>query len=209
MALEKAVIINLDTGEQIPVMFNPEEYSLELGNTFAEIGVPGLAKPPVQYIRGTARQLQMELFFDTYEQRRDVRRETQRVVTLLEKVGPLQAPPILLFSWGTLQFKCVLERVSQRFIMFLQDGSPVRARLNITLKEYERITVDIEHGLFVGPPSVRNVIEGDTLDRFAYEYLGDPGAWRAIAELNNIDDPFALIPGTTLVMPSNTANQRG
>jgi hypothetical protein len=208
VALEKATILNLDTGEQIPIMFNPEEYSLDLGNNFAEIGIPGLEKSPIQYVRGNARTLQMELFFDTYEQKKDVRRETQRITSLLEKHAITQAPPILLFSWGSLQFKCVLESMSQRFIMFLQDGTPVRARSNVTFREYERVHVEIQHGLFVSPPSVRNIIEGDTLSKLAYEHLGDPGAWRSIAELNNIDNPLALVPGTPLVIPSSRTKLR-
>jgi nucleoid-associated protein YgaU len=36
----------------------------------------------------------------------------------------------------------------------------------------------------------------------AYEFLGDPGAWRQIAEQNNIDDPRRIPPGTTLLIPS-------
>src|SRR5690349_5582733 len=125
MALEKAVITNTQTGEQIRVMFNPAEYSLDLGNTFAEIGIPGLRTPPIQYVRGNGRSLKMELFFDTCETRGDVRQETRRVTALLESDPILRAPPILLFSWGGLNFRCVLESVGQRFTMFLEDGTPV------------------------------------------------------------------------------------
>jgi hypothetical protein len=62
MALEKAIVTNTQTGEQIPVLFNPAEYSLDLGNTFAEIGIPGLRVPPIQYVRGNSRSLKLELF---------------------------------------------------------------------------------------------------------------------------------------------------
>jgi nucleoid-associated protein YgaU len=208
MTLEKATIINLETSEQIQAMFNPEEYSLDVGNSFAEIGIPGLARPPIQYVRGNLRTLQMELFFDTYEQKRDVRAETRRITALLEKSVVTQAPPILLFTWGTLQFKCVLERVSQRFILFFSNGIPARARLNVTFKEFEQIEIEVQRGLFVGPPTVRNVIEGDTLAKLAYEYLGDPGAWRHIAVANNIDNPLALQPGTALIIPPSKTGPR-
>jgi len=57
IAFEKATITNTQTGERIPVMFNPEEYSLDLANTFAEIGIPGLSAPPIQYVRGNLRHL--------------------------------------------------------------------------------------------------------------------------------------------------------
>jgi hypothetical protein len=62
MGFEKATITNLQTGERISVMFNPEEYSLDLGNSFAEIDIPGLKTPPIQYVRGNIRNLRMELF---------------------------------------------------------------------------------------------------------------------------------------------------
>lgn len=202
MALEKATIINLDTNEQIPVMFNPEEYSLDMGNTIAEIGIPGLEKSPVQYVRGNIRTLQMELFFDSYEAKQDVRRATRRITRLLDKTPTTQAPPVLLVTWGSLQFVCVLEKVGQRFIMFLDDGTPVRARLNVTFKEFEAVEVQIRSGLFLGPPTVHNLLEGETLSQLAHEFLGDPGAWRRIAEQNDIDDPRRIPPGTSLLIPS-------
>lgn len=123
MGLEKASITNLQTGERISVMFNPEEYSLDLGNTFAEIAIPGLKTSPIQYIRGNSRNLKMELFFDTTDRKKgenDVRIETKKITSLLDKDAKTKAPPVLLFSWGGLNFKCVLESAGQRFTMFLE-----------------------------------------------------------------------------------------
>jgi hypothetical protein len=111
VGLDKATITNLETGERIKVMFNPEEYSLDESNTFAEIGIPGLQVPPIQYVRGNTRRLKMELFFDTYELKSDVRYFTQRITALLLPDPNTKAPPILLFSWGSLNIKCVLENV--------------------------------------------------------------------------------------------------
>jgi hypothetical protein len=201
MALVKAIIMNQDTREAIPVLFNPEEYTLDVGNTIAEIGIPGLQRSPVQYVRGNIRTLRMELFFDTYEQNEDVRVHTRRITSLLEPSPTTLAPPVLLFSWSSLQFQCVLETVSQRFIMFKPSGMPVRARLTVVFKEFARLEVEIEAGFFIGPPTVRNIIEGETLSQLAHEYFGDPGAWREIAEANDIDDPINLKPGRRIVIP--------
>ncbi|GAB61452.1 MAG: LysM peptidoglycan-binding domain-containing protein [Candidatus Jettenia sp.] len=208
MALEKATITNLQTKERIPVMFNPEEYSLDIGNTFAEIGIPGLKTPPIQYIRGNVRNLKMELFLDTYEKKSDVRNETRKITSLFDKDVRTQAPPILLFSWGGLNFQCVLESVGQRFILFLENGTPVRAKLSVTLKEYEPVEIEIQRGLFIGPPTVRNIMEGETLSKIAGEVLGDPGAWREIADLNNIDNPRKPVAGTPLIIPPRKTRVR-
>lgn len=211
MALEKASILNLNTGEDFSVMFNPGEYTLDEGNTFAEIGIPGLRTPPIQYVRGNTRTLNMELFFDTYEKGiyeagTDVRVATRQITSLLDKDPATQAPPILLVSWGGLNFKCVLESAGQRFIMFLPDGTPVRARLTVRFKEYEPVEIEIRKGFFVGPPSLQNITaritgEGDTLSQIAAAVLGDPFAWREIAEANNIDNPRLIPPGTLLIVP--------
>jgi hypothetical protein len=208
VALEKAIIVNTQTGEQIPVMFNPAEYTLDKGNTFAEIGIPGLNAPPIQFVRGNLRTLRMELFFDTYEQRTDVRVFSQKLTGLLDKDPTTQGPPILIFSWGQLNFQCVLDSVSQRFTMFLSDGTPVRVTLSVTFKEYQPIEIEIRRGLFLGAPTIENIVSGDTLSSLAGRVLGDPGAWREIAELNNIDDPRRLPPGLSLILPARKALPR-
>lgn len=194
MALEKATIINTNTNEPIPVLFNPEEYTLDKANNFAEIGIPGLEAPPIQYVRGNLKTLKMDLFFDTYEDKTDVRNFTQQIIGLLEKDPATQAPPILLFSWGQLNFGCVLDSVSQKFTMFLSDGTPVRATLSVIFKEFQSVEIEIQQGLFIAPPTVQNFADGQTLSGLAGDFLGDPGAWREIAELNNIDDPRNIPP---------------
>jgi len=221
--LVKALIIDTTTGTGFPVMYNPEEFKLEQGNTFAEVGIPGTNTPPVQYVRGKARTLTMELFFDTYETGEDVRAYTARIVRLLDKLPQTQAPPILLFSMGRFQFQCVLVDAGQRFTMFLRDGTPVRSSLSVRLQEYVRVDVQIERGIFFGSPTVSAVAntvvatgrsllagspsvhvtrQGDTLSGLAAAFLGDPALWRDIARANNIDDPFNLQPGRPLVIPS-------
>jgi hypothetical protein len=202
MSLEKATIINTNTEESISVMFNPEEYTLDKANNFAEVGIPGLMSPPIQYVRGNLRTLKMDLFFDTYEKTTDVRIHTQKITNLLEKDSSTQAPPILLFTWGNLNFRCVLDSVSQRFTMFLNDGIPVRATLSVTFKEFEPVKIEIRRGLFIGPPTVQDIVEGQTLSGIAGSALGDPGAWREIAKLNNIDNPRQVPTGTQLIIPS-------
>ena len=196
-----ALIIDIRTGDRVPVMFNPEEYTLEQGNEIAEIGVPGLATSPVQYVRGRARSLRMELFYDTYEVGSDVRRHTQRITGLLEPDPRTHAPPVLLFLMGTFSFECILAEANQQVTMVLPDGTPVRARLSVRFQEYVRLEVETRQGFFVGPPTLHQITQRDTLADLAATYLGDPRRWREIAEANGIDDPLRLVPGAALVMP--------
>ena len=200
--LSKAVIQNTITGERISVMYNPEEFKVEQGNSFAEVGIPGLNTPPLQYVRGKARTLSMDLFFDTYEVKEDVRRHSGRLVKLLDKLPQTKAPPVLLFSMGQFNFQCVLSDVSQRYTMFLRDGTPVRAILSVRFQEFVRIDVQLERGLFIGPPTVHNMSKGQLLPGVAAALLGDAERWRDIAKANKIDDPFRIPAGSHLKVPS-------
>ena len=69
MALEKAIITNTVTGEHVPVMFNPEEYTLNRDINYAQTAIPGLSAPILQFVNGNAESLEMELFLDTHEAR--------------------------------------------------------------------------------------------------------------------------------------------
>jgi len=225
--LAKAILIDTTTGVGHPVMYNPEELKLEQGNQFAEVGIPGLNASPLQYVRGKNRVLTMELFFDTYETGEDVRAYTAPIVRLLDTQPQTLAPPVLLFSLGWVQFRCVLTDAGQRFTMFGRDGTPVRSTMSVRLQEYVEISLEIEQGLFLGSPTasalvsaipgvaptvealtasvsgvVHVVLQGDTLSGIAGAYLGDPGRWREIARANSIVDPLSLVTGATLLIPS-------
>jgi LysM repeat protein len=203
MALEKARITIEHTGEQFDVMFNPEEYSLNRDNNFASQAVPGLSSPLLQFVHGNLRTLEMELFFDTYEKRRDVRDETQKVVRLLDIDPDLHAPPIVRIAWASLQFRCVLARAAQKFIVFLEDGRPVRAKVTVTFNEFvdpgrESREVKRQTSTF---SKVHTVVQGETLSGIAARFYEDPKMWRPIAIENGIDDPRSLTTGQSLLIP--------
>ena len=224
--LAKAALIDTSTGACHPVMYNPEEIKLEQGNQFAEVGIPGLGASPLQYVRGRNRVLAMELFFDTYETGEDVRAHTAPIVRLLDKSPQSLAPPVLLFSLGKLQFRCVLTDAGQRFTMFTRDGTPVRSTMSVRLQEYVEVDLEVRQGAFLGSPTlsaaanatvavataavggssvaetvVHVVLAGDTLSGIAAAYLGDAARWREIALANRIVDPFGLVVGAALALP--------
>lgn len=208
MALEKAKIIVEHNREVFTVLFNPEEYTINKDNTFASQTIPGLSSPLLQFVNGNLRTLDMELFFDTYDndlaEKPDVRDDTNRFMKLMAIDPALHAPPVLLFSWASLQFRCVLARASQKFIMFWNDGRPVRARITVTFNEYidlereaketKRETADFT--------KVHRVSEGETVSSIAAKYYENAATWRPIAITNGMADPRALVIGQLLRIPS-------
>ncbi len=203
MPLAKAKILVEATGNQFEVMFNPEEYTINKDNNFASQNVPGLSGPILQFVHGNMRTLEMELFFDTYEAHTDVRDQIANLLDLLKINGDLHAPPIIQISWASLQFRCVLARASQKFILFLPDGRPARARINCTFNEYidpEREAKEVNRQTSTYTKA-HIVIAGETLSGIAAAIYGDPAQWRPIAIVNEVDDPRDLIAGQSLQIP--------
>jgi hypothetical protein len=204
MGLAKAKITVEHTAEVINVMFNPEEYTLNQENNFASQTVPGLQSQLLQFVHGNTRTLEMELFFDTFEAQTDVRDETSKITDLLQIDSDLHAPPVLLIEWASLRFRCVLSRANQKFILFLPDGRPVRARLTVSFSEYidpqresketNRQTVDFS--------KIHHVGEGETVSGIAFRYFKSPHNWRAIALANDLDDPRDISTGQALRIPA-------
>jgi nucleoid-associated protein YgaU len=97
----------------------------------------------------------------------------------------------------------VLTRVQQRYVMFRPDGTPVRARLTVSLSEYRNVELEAKEikRQTVDYTKVHVVTEGDTLALIAYSEYADATAWRAIAIRNSITDPRTLTAGTTLTIP--------
>ena len=192
-------------GIPIPVMFNPTEYSIDKSNQFAEIGIPGLEAPLIQFVRGNVKTLTMDLFFDTYTDGGgfDVRHHTNLITDLLKIDSDLHAPPVCLFFWGKLSFKCVLQQMRQRFTMFNADGIPVRATLSVTFKEYRSVDIQVRETKPSSPDRTKRRIvkQGDTFWLLAAREYGDATKWRHIADRNKIDNPRFLEPGTQILIP--------
>jgi hypothetical protein len=166
--------------------------------------------PPLQFVRGTARTLSMQLFFDTYDpvqdnvtQGSDVRQYTDQIIKLLEVNSDSHAPPICRFSWAHFAFVGVLEKADQRFTLFLPNGTPVRATIDVSFKELGQQQADQAGRLFSADFAKHYVVRRcDTLSNIAADKYGDPAKWRPIAEENGLDDPLALEPGQVLVIPA-------
>ena len=206
MPLTKALLIDSVTRIPIPVMFNPPEYQLQVTNQFAEVGIPGLGSSLLQFVRGSARTLTMELFFDTTDLGIDVRVHTGLVLGLTSLNSETHAPPPLLFVWGSLIFPCVMESVTQTFDFFNTLGMPLRARLNVTLKEHDTLEDILGSNQLLSADRTKQWIfkKGDTLQRIAAQEYGDPNKWRPIAEANNIDNPLTIAVGRALKVPALT-----
>jgi hypothetical protein len=207
---EKALaqIKNNVTGETINVRFNPKEYTFTKNAPWKEQNIHGLNVPGLEWTSGGPLILAVELFFDVYEMKgddRDVRKFTNKIEDLTLVDGSVHHPPDCLFIWGKkLAFRCVLTHLKQRFTLFLEDGTPVRAVLDCVFTEYrEHPDEDLKAEKRHSPDHTKRrvVKQGDTLSWIAGKEYGDPSKWRIIADANRIDNPMDLTTGQQLLIP--------
>lgn len=197
----------------IHVQFNPNSYTIGKGvvwtpSTVATADAKSNA-PILSFGGGEARQLELELFFDTTEAPegpgRDVRVQTDRIAQLTRISRKKGRPPVCTVHWGSTDrksefpFKGVITKLSQQFVLFDQDGRPLRARLQVTVTEFLNREDDQRE---TDPETTTRIVRrGDSLASIAADVYGNPAAWRAIALANGIEDPFVLPAGSTLTLP--------
>lgn len=227
MRLEKAHIEILSgsrTGTRLPVLFNPAEYSMERANAFKSTPVPGLGSPLIQFVNGEAAMLTMELFFDDLtdpsgppdtstgaggaggggrEGAKSVARRIAEITSLLDIDRVLHAPPTLRFVWGPLRFDAVLEKVGRKVTLSRPDGTPARATLSVSFREYRSIARQLEEPRRESSDKSkrRQVDAAQSLWLIAEREYGDTRAWRRIADASDVDDPRTLEPGDWLRVP--------
>lgn len=218
MALAKLEITplneNRDKNEakRFKVLFNPTSYSITSSVTWTPQGSRKLNAPPLTYGGGASRTLTLDLFYDVTEPidgRRidDVRDETNKIVALARKEPPpLDRPPTVAVEWGKaplsgsdFPFFGVISALSQNFTLFKENGTPVRANLNVSFTEF--IDPEIDQRKLDPEFTTRIIKRGDTLSGIAAEMYGDPALWRIIALANRLEDPLRLGIGQPLQIP--------
>ena len=132
---------NRVNGTKIPVYFNPQQYTINKSNQFASIAIPGRDSSIIQFVKGESESLSFELLFDTYtyEKGRSVKDYTDVIRNNMDINTDIHAPPICTFVWGNVSFTGIIESLNTTFTMFLRDGTPVRAKMTLSLKQYQKL----------------------------------------------------------------------
>jgi len=207
-----SISTDAEGAEPFTVLFNPTEYSIEDANKWDDQD-RNTQKPELQYTGGDRKKLSMELFFDSYEDSEDVRQYTRQVANLMEVDSNKNRPPVCTLEWGETSsqppndadfpFVGVLESLKQQFVLFRNDGTPVRAKLSVTFKQFRLPEDELKRkprrSSF--PAKTYTVRQGDTLSAIAARAWKRPEEWRRIARFNGIEQPRHLDPGMTLVIP--------
>ena len=233
MSFQRITLSRLDksfrAGPKVVAQYNPTEITFEKGVQIAEVAIPGIDAPILQFVRGQSETVSLELFFDTTEfgtagpGLTPVTVRTDAFFQLIKIDPKTHAPPILRVTWGESQlpgwqfsdqwasqsrtgFQCVVESVQQQFTLFSPEGLPLRAKLSVKLREYRTLDQQLDAIKFESPDHFERYVvqDGDTLSGIAARTYDDPSVWREIAEANQIVDPSELPAGLELRIPALT-----
>lgn len=222
MTFQRLDLSKKPIGDSVEVQFNPTEYSLSKGNQFAEIAIPGLDSPVMQFVRGESEKMTLELFFDTTDDgtgssAASVTKKMDAFYRLVKIDSKLHAPAIVRITWGehfpntaagwdtsaSSKFDCVVQSVDRKFTLFNSKGVPLRATVTLWLSQYKTLEEQLQELNLQSADHTRIhvVRQGESLPQIAYEAYHNPAQWRVIAEHNHILNPRQLEAGTLLELP--------
>ena len=188
----------------IPLCFNPTEYQISKANTFADIPIPGLETPLLQYVRGDSEKLSVEALVDSSNKLEDVRvLYVDKLRKLMSINSQEHAPPLVAFVWDRPVLSGVLESLAVSYVLFTSDGIPLRAKLTMSLREYRSAAAQAARTPLQSPNVEKTFVvrRGDTLASISQALYRSPAFWRELAAANGITDPRRLQPGQVLTAP--------
>ncbi|WP_008317253.1 hypothetical protein [Leptolyngbya sp. PCC 6406] len=154
MPLEKAKLIAVDGGENIEFMFNPTELTFNRSVSIDQ--APGAQtqagenktsfKHPNPYSLSIS-----NIILDTYEDGSSVLiplgKFTKAVEFASSGEGAGKRPPIYLFTWGSNDYlRCFVKTLNFKLTLFMPDGTPVRASIDLSLEQADAPTPEPSQG---------------------------------------------------------------
>lgn len=127
----------------IELMFNPTDISFARtvkweskdGNRGTSL-LPKVNFSGVEPYKFTLKQL----LYDTYETKESVMKYIDNIKKGVETINGAtdKRPPVYIFKWKDEYFYCVITSLTYTLNMFLSDGTPVRALVDIALQEVDK-----------------------------------------------------------------------
>lgn len=223
MQLQKLKVTKLDCRENElreearEFLYNPTQLTIGKSAGLASARSLKADTPVEQSVGGRERTISFELFLDQTDlgmqgtEGARVREDVDFLMTLVSLQPPRcgdrdsSPPPPCRIQWGEglKPMGVILESVQATYTLFAPNGIPLRARVNLSMREFvspKRRSEEL--GATGSRTRTRFLKRGDTLANIAAEEFGDPALWRRLADANRLLDPRRLEPGVILLVPT-------
>jgi Contractile injection system tube protein len=213
-------------GPEIEVQFNPASFKLDLANKVEGGDIRG--RQSRQYLGKTSTTLTFDLHFDTADEGTSetpvsVRTRTALVEAFLLPIGSgnaKQAPPKARFHWDDVVIDGIIESLSMDFGLFAPNGTPLRAKMTVAIREQDAKYELLQSGpganrpIGASPPGSPGTgpgssnsgptdrsdvaLDGESAADFAARNGLDPAAWRGIAAQLGGSSSLSLTAGASI-----------
>ena len=196
---------------EFTVFINPENYAQEYKIEYNEEQGQGTSSGNQSFQQMPPQQMSFDFLFDRTGVLPDSPPQDRGVMPDLEKLkdltyeykGDMHRPPYLSLTWGELYFQCVLLSLNFQYKLFRPDGTPLRAVVKFTAKEFkdEELRAQEENNQSPDLTHLRQVIEGDHLSLMSHRIYGDPKHYLEVARTNELVNFRRLTAGRQLAFP--------
>jgi len=213
-------------GSEIAVQFNPASLKLDLTNRIE--GGDTRGRQNRQYLGKTSTTLTFDLHFDTADQGapdapvsvRTLTAAVERFVLPKGEGNTKEKPPKARFHWDELIIDGIIESVSIDFDLFAANGTPLRAKMGVSIKEQDAKYELLQSGPGANQPgnatapgasgtgpgssgagpanSSAIALAGESAAEFATRMGLDPTAWRGIAAQIGASSSLSLQAGASI-----------
>lgn len=203
---------DFEEGEMIAsykVMINPETYTHSYSIDYSNRQEPGTPNTSSKFEKAPPSEVSFDLIFDGSGvvdiNRVDLVDEIEKFKKVVyDYNGDIHKPNYLKITWGKSPFfQCHLTSMSITYKLFRPDGSPIRAEVKVSFKNFEdpnkieqeakRKSPDLSH--------IVTVVAGDTLPALTYKAYGEKEHYLKVARFNQLTNFRNIKPGTQIVFP--------
>ena len=188
---------------------NPNSYKRTFNNDWSPMPIGGSPGETLTF-NGNSESLSLgELMIDNTivtltSSSKDVASYCENLKVALQGYYGIEHKPLFTkVTWGTLIFSGVCEEVSVDYILFDSSGSPLRAKLSVSLRKTQNRTTVAAEAKTSSPDltHARPVKAGDNLAMMSNNIYKDSSYYIELARVNNLNSVFDIKPGDQILFP--------
>jgi len=203
------------------VMFNPEKYSRKYQVEYEENQSKGSTADSQKFKGIKEQEFTLDFVIDgtgvataapgEVVKEVNVEDEIQKLVSLTTLIEPdAHRNRFLKIYWGNFILRCVLSSLDINYTLFHPDGTALRAKVNMKVKEVKSDERRVSDDRKQSPDltQVRVMRRGDRLDYMAFQKYRDPAYYLQLAKVNELDNFRRPQIGRSLRFPPLSNNPK-
>lgn len=204
--LKDAVPVPFPAGPPFVAMFNPENMSEGSNPQYNDAQAFGTEGAQQRYNHTPPGHFNFEFLIDgtgASGDKREVIAEVELLKQTVKLRGDQHRPSFLLFVYGAFIKTGVMVNMSIQYTMFRSNGTPLRAKINLSCREHTPQVLNLLESNFLSPDLTRRhtVKEGESLPRLCNAFYDSPRLYIEVARANGKTNIRKLEAGEEIVFP--------